>query len=287
MKDYVIVTDSSCDLTDELIEKTGAYVLQLFVTVEGEEPKANNEVDIKEFYQKLRDGKTATTVAASITMFRDFFEPFFKEGKDILYLGFSSGLSSTYNWGKVAGEELAEDYPSLKFRSVDTLASSLGEGLLVYLASEKKKGGATIDEVADYIESIKIKLCHWFTVDDLFFLKRGGRVSATTAVVGSMLAIKPVLHVDDDGHLIKVSTVRGRKASIKAIVDKMEQTAVEPASQTVFICHGDCEDEAEGLAQMIKDRMGVTDIHIGPIGPVIGAHSGPGTLAAFFIGSER
>jgi len=287
MNEYVIFTDSSCDLPAKTAEELGVKVVQLDVIVDGEEPKPNNKVDISEFYDKLRNGKTASTSAVSIAGFKDIFEPYFKEGKDVLYIGFSSGLSSTFNWGKSAGEELMEEYPSCKFIAVDTLAASLGQGLLVYLAVQKKNAGASMDEVAAFVEDTKLSLCHWFTVNDLFFLKRGGRVSATTAIVGSMLAIKPVMHVDDEGHLIKVTTARGRKASIAALADRMQQTAIDPASQTVFISHGDCADEAEGLADIVRERMGVKDILIAPVGPVIGAHSGPGTMAIFFIGSKR
>lgn len=287
MREYVIFTDSSCDLPKEVVSELGLEVVHLDVIVEGEEPKSNDKVDIPEFYNKLRNGKTASTSAVSIATFKDIFEPFFKEGKDIIYLGFSSGLSSTFNWGKTAGEELAEEYPDSRFYAVDTLAASLGQGLLVYLAAKKKLDGAGIEEVRDFVEENKLKLCHWFTVDDLFFLKRGGRVSAATAVMGTMLSIKPVLHVDDAGKLINVSKARGRKASIAALAARMEETAIDPANQTIFISHGDCLEEAEYLAELVKTKMGVKDILISPVGPVIGAHSGPGTMALFFIGTKR
>ena len=287
MREYVIFTDSSCDLPAEMASDLGVKVVQLDVIVDGEEPKANDKVDIPEFYAKLRAGKTASTAAVSIAAFKDIFAPAFAEGKDVLYIGFSSGLSSTFNWGKTAGEELAEENPGSVFYAVDTLAASLGQGLIVYLAAKKKQEGASIEEIRDFVEDIKLKVCHWFTVDDLFFLKRGGRVSAATAVMGTMLSIKPVLHVDDAGKLINVGKARGRKTSITALLSKMEETAIDPADQTIFISHGDCADEAEFLADLIKSKMGVKEVIISHVGPVIGAHSGPGTMALFFIGSKR
>lgn len=287
MSEYVIFTDSSCDLPIELVNTLGVKVLQLDVTVEGEEPCPNDKVDISEFYQKLRDGKNASTSAVSIAAFEDAFEPAFKENKDVLYLGFSSGLSSTFNWGKSAGEELVEKYPERKFYAVDTLAASLGEGLLVHYAARMQQNGSSMEEVRDFIEENKLNLCHWFTVSDLFFLKRGGRVNAATAVMGTMLSIKPVMHVDDEGHLVKVTTARGRKASIVALAERMESTAIKPEDQVVFISHGDCADEAEFLSNLIKEKMGVKEVLTAPVGPVIGAHSGPGTMALFFMGTKR
>ena len=208
-------------------------------------------------------------------------------GNDVLYLGFSSGLSGTYNAGALAVRELSERYPQRKVYAVDTLCASLGQGLLVYLCCMKRREGATIEEVRDYAEATKLHLCHWFTVDDLMFLKRGGRVSAATAIVGSMLSIKPVMHVDDEGHLIKVDTARGRKASIRALVAEMEKRGIDLPNQHIFISHGDCEDDANYLAKLIREKFPVKDITINYVGPVIGAHSGPGTLALFFLGTKR
>ena len=187
----------------------------------------------------------------------------------------------------MAAEELSEEYPNQKILTVDTLAASLGQGMLVWLAAKKKEEGASIDELAAYVEETKLNLCHWFTVDDLFFLKRGGRVSATTAVVGTMLSIKPVLHVDDEGKLINVAKARGRKGSIAALAAKMKETAINPSEQTVFISHGDCIEDVETLKEIIKKEMNVTNFIVSPVGPVIGSHSGPGTLALFFIGTKR
>ncbi len=287
MGKYIIVTDSSSDLTNELISCDDLVIVQLDVLVEGEAPAANCDVDIKEFYGKLRAKKGATTSAVNVDKFTELFEGYLAEGTDILYLGFSSGLSGTYNAGFVVAKELSDKYPERKIYAVDTLAASLGEGLLVHYAVNMKKDGADIDSVRDFVEDNKLKLCHWFTVDDLFFLKRGGRVSAATAVVGSMLSIKPVLHVDNKGRLISVGKARGRKASIDELLKKMKETAIEPERQTVFISHGDVIEDAEYLAGRIKSELGVKEVKIGYVGPVIGAHAGPGVLALFFIGIER
>jgi DegV family protein with EDD domain len=287
MNNYVILTDSSADLVPEILDNPDLRILQLDVIVEGEEAKENCDVDIKDFYAKLREKKNATTNAVNIEKFLFEMEKHLALGKDILYLGFSSGLSGTYNAGFVAANELSEKYPDRKIYTVDTLAASLGEGLLVYLAVKKMEAGASIEEVRDYIEENKLNMAHWFTVDDLFFLKRGGRVSTATAIVGSMLSIKPVMHVDNAGKLIKVTTARGRKASIDMLFSNMKATVIDPENQVVFISHGDALEDAEYLADRIRSELGVKDVKISYVGPVIGAHSGPGTLALFFLASER
>ena len=287
MNKYVIVTDSSSDLTSDIINDPEVVYLQLDVLMDGEASKANCDVDIKDFYAKLRAKKNATTSAVNIDKFIETFEKYLADGYDVLYLGFSSGLSGTFNAGFVAAKELAEKYPERKVFAVDTLAASLGEGLLVYHAVNMKNGGADIESVRDYVEENKLKLCHWFTVDDLFFLKRGGRINAATAIVGSMLSIKPVLHVDNKGRLISVSKARGRKAALDALFDKMKETAIEPEKQVVFISHGDSEEDAKYLADRIKTELGSPEVVISYVGPVIGAHSGPGTIALFYLGCER
>lgn len=205
----------------------------------------------------------------------------------LLYLGFSSGLSTTYNSARIAAQQLGQKYPERKLLAVDTLAASAGQGLLVYLAAQKKAQGASVTETAAYIEGLIPKLAHWFTVDDLEYLKRGGRVSPTVAFVGGLLGIKPVLHVDDEGHLIKVSTARGRKRSLEALANKYGGLALTPGEGAVFISHGDCLPDAQALAEILKARFGVTVELIADIGPIIGAHSGPGTLALFFVAKQR
>ena len=287
MNDYVILTDSSCDLPDDIVKKYQLEILQLDFIVEGEGSFHNDQADIEKVYSKLRNGANIKTSAANISQASEAIEALFNQKKDILYLGFSSGLSSTYQTVYMAGQELMEEYPERKMISVDTLAASMGQGLLVYKACQAKDSGKSLEENAQYIEEIKLKLCHWFTVDDLFFLKRGGRISGVTATVGTMLSIKPILHVDDEGHLINVSKVRGRKAAITELANRMEKLAVHPEDQDIFISHGDCIEDAEKLASIIKERFGNDRITISYVGPVIGAHSGPGTLALFFMGEER
>ncbi len=288
MSNYVILTDSSCDFTPELVRDTGVKVLELSFLLDGRSYRNDAEgsdIAFDAFYDQLRNKKNVTTSAVNQETFRVFMKKELDAGNDLIYIGFSSGLSSTYSAGAVVARELAEEYPQRKVYSVDSLCASLGQGLLVYLAAKKKQAGAGIDEVREYCESIKLNVCHQFTVDDLMFLKRGGRVSAVTAVAGTMLNIKPVLHVDNDGHLINIAKARGRRASIHALFDKMKATYTGEY-KVVFISHGDCIEDAEYLASLIRDEYGI-DAVIGYVGPVIGAHSGPGTLALFYIGSER
>ena len=290
MSEYVIVTDSSADLTAGMAEELGVEVLPLSFMVKGQTYRNypdNREMDPGAFYAMLRAGEMATTAAVNVADYTSVLEPLLEQGKDVLVLAFSSGLSATYQSSVIAVEELRARFPERKIFTVDTLCASLGQGLLVYLAAKKQQAGASIEEVRDWAEENKLHLCHWFTVDDLHFLKRGGRISAATAVLGSMLHIKPVLHVDDEGHLINMGKARGRGASLTALVDHMEETAIDPASQVVFISHGDCLADAEKVAADVKKRFGVKEVVINHVGPVIGAHSGPGTLALFFLGSRR
>ena len=290
MNDYVLFTDSSADLSQQLVEELGVEVLPLCFTMGDKTYRNwpdNREMDPEEFYRMLREGAMATTSAVNVGDYTEALTPFLEAGKDVLVLAFSSGLSATCNSARIAAQELNEQYPQQRVRVVDTLCASLGQGLLVWHAAKLKQAGKSLDEVGDWAEENKLRLCHWFTVSDLHFLKRGGRISPATAVLGTMLSIKPVMHVDDEGHLIKVGTARGRNASLKALVDHMEQTAQNPAEQVVFISHGDCEADAQRVAADVKARFGVKTVVINYVGPVIGAHSGPGTVALFFLGSER
>lgn len=286
MKDFVILTDSGADLPAEIVASCEVGVIDLVLQI-GDTTRLDSEMDKKEFYERLRGKEPITTSAVNMERFKAFFEPYLKEGKDILYLGFSSGLSATYVAGRNAAEELALAYPERRILTVDTLCASLGQGLLVTLAAKKKQAGASLEEVHAFVTENLLHLCHWFTVDDLFFLKRGGRVSTATAVLGTMLAIKPVLHVDDAGHLINVAKVRGRRASIDTMFDKIAETAIAPEKQLYYICHGDCIDDAEYLAGKIRAAYPECEVMIGYTGTVIGAHSGPGTLALFFLGAQR
>ena len=288
--DFLIITDSTCDMPQEMADELGLAILPIRVSMEDKEYAHyldGRELGFHEFYEKLRAGVPAKTSAANQEDFLSLMEPALAAGRDVLYIGFSSGLSSTYNVGVMTAAQLAEKYPERKVYTVDSLSASFGEGLLVYHAVQQKLAGKSIDEVRAFVEENRLHRCHWFTVDDLQHLKRGGRVSAAAAAFGTMLNIKPVLHVDDEGHLIPVGKVQGRTTSIKALLKKMQETAIDPAEQVVFISHGDCEKDAEKLAAMVRESIGPKEIILNPIGPVIGAHSGPGTAALFFLGTKR
>ena len=243
-------------------------------------------IGFEEYYAQLRSGKQATTSAVNMSLFRTVMEAELIAGHDVLYLGFSSGLSGTFNAGAMAARELQEEYPEFELIAVDTLCACMGQGLLVYLAALEKAGGKSMHEVRDFVEAQKLHICHWYTVDDLQHLKRGGRIGGTTARLGTMLNIKPVMNMDNEGKLAAVSKARGRAAALRALVDKMGEQAIEPEKQTVFIAHADCYDDAHKVAEMIHERFGSKSL-INYIGPVIGAHAGPGTVALFFVGKER
>lgn len=290
MGDYVILTDSSCDLTEELLRELGVSYVPLRFTLEGETYENwldGRSMPIGTFYAQMRAGAAAKTSAINPSGWSAEIERHLREGKDVLIVAFSSGLSSTYHAATLAAEELSAEYPERKICVVDTLAASSGEGLLLYHAVQMQRAGATLDEVRAWLEENRLHMAHWFTVDDLHYLKRGGRISATTAVVGTVLGIKPVLHMDNEGHLVSVSKTRGRKASLNALVEHMEKSAIDPEEQTVFISHCDCLDEAEYVAAQVRARCHVREVRIFDVGPVIGAHSGPGTMALFFLARER
>ena len=290
MNDYTIITDSSCDLPDSLVKELELEVLPLAFIMDGKTYRNypdNREMSPKDFYNKEREGVMATTNAVNVGEASDAIESVLKQGRDVLVLAFSSGLSTTCNSFQIAAGDLAEQYPDRKIFVVDTLCASLGQGMFVYQAARLRQAGKSMEEVRDWAEQNKLRQCHWFTVNDLFFLKKGGRVSAATAVVGTMLQIKPVMHVDNEGHLIKVDTARGRKASLNALVDKVGELAENPAAQTMFISNSDCAEEAQYVADQIKAKYGTEEIIINSIGPVIGAHTGPGCVALFFMGKHR
>ena len=288
MNDYVIFTDSSCDFSKEDLNKRNLpYCCLSFRFDDAETEYTNEGMDIKTFYDKMRAGGVAKTAAVNAETFAEAFKKILSEGHDILYIGFSTGLSTTYNSARIAAEQLKEEFPERKILLVDSLAASCGIALLIDMVIEKKKAGATIEEAAQYAEDMKLHICHWFTVDDLVYLKRGGRVSSTAAFVGNMLGIKPVLHVDNDGHLINVSKVRGRRTSIMTLADKYGATCDDEGNKKVYISHGDCLADAELLAKTIETKYNAKAELISNVGPVIGAHSGPGTLALFFVGKMR
>lgn len=284
---YQIITDSCCDLPNQMIAQLGVHCVSLTLNFRGQVWKDTTDQGLKDVYDGLRNGETATTAAANPEDWNKAIEPFLAEGKDVLVLAFSSGLSTTYQSAVIAAEDLAEKYPQRQIKVVDTLCASLGQGLLVWYACKKQQEGQSLEEVWQWCEAHKLNLCHWFTVNDLMYLKRGGRVSAATAVLGTMLNIKPVLHVDDEGHLIKVGTARGRKASIDAIAAKVAETGLPGENETMFVCHGDCIEEAEYLAKVLKEKYGAKEVIIGYVGAVIGSHAGPGVLAVFYLGEKR
>ena len=287
MSDYVIMTDSAADIAPEILKQWGVPFVSLTYKFDDEaESWGNFDKPFSAFYQKMRQGGVARTAAVNMDTFKQSFTPILAEGTDLLYICFSSGLSTTFQSSKLAVEELHEQFPERKLITVDSLAASAGQGLLVKLALDRKNAGATIEEAAKYVEDVRLHVDHWFTVDDLVYLKRGGRVSAAKAFVGGLLNIKPVLHVDNEGHLINMFKARGRKASLKALADKYGEL-VSDRKEQIFISHGDCLDDAKELAGMLQEKYGVRVSLINEIGPVIGAHSGPGTMALFFVGRER
>lgn len=288
---FDIVTDSSCNLLDEMIEEFGLHILPLRFMTDGETFQSytqGEKSDLQRFYTMMREGKVFTTSLPNQQDSEKLLHGILSSGRDVLYIGFSSGLSGTYEATAGMLDSLRSEFPARKIFHVDTRAASMGEGLLVYKAACLARDGASIEETHSWVEANKFNLAHWFTVDDLMYLFRGGRVSRTSAWAGSLLNIKPVLHMDNAGHLIPMEKVRGRKKSIQALFDHMQESAIQPVSeQTVFISHGDCEDDANHLADMIREKLGVTDIRINYVDPVIGAHSGPGTLALFFLADKR
>lgn len=288
---YKIVTDSSCNLTEDIIDELELSILPLTFMIDGTQYQSylkGETTDLKQFYTMMREGKVITTSLPNLADSEETFVEILESGNDVLYLGFSSGLSGTYEAMNGLCEELKERYPERTIDTVDTLAASMGEGLLIYLAAKKRLEGASLEEVAQWTRDNRLKLAHWFTVDDLMFLFRGGRVSRTSAWAGTMLNIKPVMHVDDEGHLIPMEKTRGRKKSIQGLVKHMEQTANAPvADQVIGISHGDCIEDVEYLQQLITEKFGCTKYLVNYVDPVIGAHSGPGTLALFFLASSR
>ncbi len=288
---YTIVTDSSCNLLETTIEEYGLRILPLTFMIDGVQYRSFTEgthTDLKQFYDMMRQGKVITTSLPNQAESRELLENLLKQGEDILYIGFSSGLSGTYEATRLLLEDLKSMYPGRTVHSIDTLGASGGEGLLVHYAATMKREGKSIDEVAAWVRENRLHLAHWFTVDDLMFLFRGGRVSRTSAWAGTMLAIKPVMHMDDAGHLIPLEKVRTRKKSLLALVDHMERSAIRPIDdQTVFITHGDCLDDARFVADEVQRRFNPKRIGINYVDPVIGAHSGPGTVALFFLAESR
>lgn len=290
MNKLAILVDSGCDMSDAYFQQEGVYVIPItFRFEDSEKDMQNADMPSKEFYDRMREGHQSTTSAPNFDTVRNAFIPLLEQGYDLLYLTLSSGLSNTFSIASVAGDELREDYPGRKIRVVDSLGASSGYGLFLYMVIEEKKRrpDADADQLADYAEKIKWNVDYWFTVDDLVYLKRGGRVSAAAAFAANMLSIKPVLHMDEEGHLINMEKARRRKGAVKRLYEKYAELIHPDHEGLYFISHGDCIEDACKLEELIEAHCGKKALRIENIGPVIGSHSGPGTLALFFIGTEK
>ncbi len=288
MKPYIISTDCMADLPASFIQEHNLSVHPLYYLMGEQTYNAlEDALPEAEFYNRMRNGEMPTTMASNPEYIEKSFRQNLADGYDILHISFSSGLSSSYNNTAVTAKEIQEQSPDAKIIVIDSLCASLGQGLLVYYACKKKDEGASIEETAAYIENLKLHVCHQFTVDDLFHLHRGGRVSKASAILGTIANIKPVLHVDNEGHLINISKIRGRKRSLMTLVDNMEKTVGDYKNPIVFISHGDCLEDAEFVKQQVEERFGIHEFLINYVGCTIGAHSGPGTVALFFLGETR
>lgn len=289
MGEFIILTDNTVDLPASWMEEREVDCEYLPCTVDGIVYDKKNKIEICEFYKKMREGSMPTTSQINPTQAETFFESFLQEGKDILYIAFSSGLSGTYSSCTIAAEELKQKYPDRRIEVIDTLAASMGEGLILYYAVKMKQEGKNMDEIISWILENRCHVCHVFTVDDLNHLHRGGRVSKATAVLGTLVNIKPMLHVDEEGRLTALGKVRGRKKSLSGLISMMEERigAYRESNDVIYICHGDCEEDAEYVASLVRKKFGYENILINPIGPTIGAHAGPGTVGVFFLGDHR
>ena len=287
MRDYIITVNSTVELPKEWLAERGVPVAPLKYTIDGETYTDMEGLSAKEFFAKLREGKMSVTSQVNPEEAAAMLEPYIKEGKDVLHLGFSSGLSGTLNSMRIGAEMLQEKYPDAKIIVIDTLCACLGEGILLYYALKEKAKGKTIEEVAQWAEENKLHVCHNVTVDDLNHLHRGGRVSKTTAVLGTLVQIKPIIHMDDNGTLQVIGKERGRKKSLNKIVDMAVEQSKGWENDIVMITHGDCIDDAEYVAKLVREKMGIDNILINNIGTVIGSHTGPGVVAVFCMGNKR
>lgn len=290
MSDYRIVTDSTADLTPQLADRLKITVIPMVFNINGKDYHNfpdNRELSPEDFYNCLRAGEAATTSAINMTQFEEYFVPILERGEDILYIGFSSAMSSTFSTAQIVAEQLAERFPERRLVMVDTLSASMGEALALYRAAELREKGMGIDELCEILQGERSHYCGWFTVDDLMHLYRGGRLSAVSAKIGTVMGIKPVLHITDEGKLAAAMKVRGRRQSVEALFKKYGELAIDHAENVVFISHADAPDAAEELARAIKEKYSPKEIVIGYIGPVIGSHTGPGAVALFFYGKNR
>lgn len=287
MRDFIIVTDSTVDLPESMLEEQGIPVLQLNYVLDGKTYEDRKGLSGKEFFDKLREGSMPTTSQVNPEQAKEFFEPFVKAGKNILCIGFSSGLSGTYNSERIAAEELSEEYPEAKIIVIDSLCASMGQGLLLAKALKKQREGMTLEELVQWLEENKLHICHNVTVDDLNHLYRGGRISKTTAVLGTLVQIKPIIHMNDEGKLIVIGKERGRKKALNTIVDRMGKQMEGYENDLVMVTHGDCLEDAEYVKLQIQKKYGIQNVVINGIGTVIGTHTGPGVVAVFCMGEKR
>ena len=287
MNEFVIVSDSTVDLPKEYLQSKQVPIISLSYIMDGVTYEEMDGLSHKEFFEMLRAGSLPTTSQINPEQAREALEPFAKEGKDILYIGFSSGLSGSYNSVRMAAEDLKEEYPDINIIAIDSLCACMGEGLLLYKALELKEHGMSMEEIAKWVEANKLHICHNVTVDDLNHLHRGGRISKTTAVVGSMIKIKPIIHMSDEGKLVVIGKERGRKKSLVSIVDRMEKQMQGYDNDIVMITHGDCIEDAEFVKKQVEERFGIHNVMINGIGSVIGSHTGAGVVAVFFMGDKR
>ncbi len=287
MSSYAITTDTTCDLPNEYLKQNNIDIITLYYSMDDVIYGDDKNIEPSEFYNMMRNGKMPTTMACNPENTEQCFRKYLEAGQDVLHIAFSSALSSSYNTAAIVGRELAEEYKDRTIIVIDSKAASMGEGLMVYKAVQNREQGMNIKDNAAWLEENKLHFCHQFTVDDLNHLHRGGRVSKATAIIGTMINVKPVLHVDDEGRLISLSNVRGRKKSLNTLVDNMEKTCTGFENDIVFISHGDCLKDAEYVRDQIRERFGIQNFMINYVCPTVGAHSGPGTLALFFMGNKR
>lgn len=284
MSNYVLITDSASDLPSEIAESLEVEILPMKYMV-NDTPCVDKDFDMENFYNLLRGKALSLTSQTNVEEFSSYFSGYLENGKDILYVGFPLSLSGMNNSARIAARELSEKYPERKIIVIDSVSASIGQGLLVYYAALKKKSGATIEEVADFVNENKLKFCHWFTVDDLYFLKRGGRISQATAVVGSILNVKPLLSMNDEGKLYVFDKIRGKKKVLDLMSSKIGN--LNSNYKKVFVGHADCLDDAKYVAEKISAENPSLDVTITHLGPIIGTHTGPGTVALAFVGNSR
>ncbi len=290
MAEFKIFTESNADLSLELAKKTDVHIIPMLFRLDGKEYKNTpfeTELSEEVFYAKVRAGSMPSTAQINLEDFKEHAKPYLDKGLDILHICFSSALSGTYNSCRIAAGELMEEYPERRVVVVDSHAASLGEGLLVYKAAMKQQQGESLDDVVKFVQDTRLKVAHWFTVDDLNHLYRGGRLSKMAALAGTLLGVKPILNVSDEGKLVPKDKVRGRTKSLDFLVDRVVKDAVDPKNNELFVSHGDCLEECEYFVSKVKERINFKEVYINFVGPTVGAHAGPGVLAVFFLADQR